>query len=177
MRKKTTKRYIATILCYVAFILRIELGNIQLEESLALELQDSNAAVALIQALKNTDGDTTAVTAVHNLLMVTLCRIRSNPFETSPCPFVLFLIFKNTTLSGMIRQPEDISGIISELKWPLRATGFHEIVIRLKDIKARENVGMEMGENVGAEVEENVGADWQSEVQEVSVEGDSPILK
>ena len=68
---------------------------------------------------------------------------------------------QNTTLSGMIRHPEDISGTISELKWPFCGTGFHEIVIKLKDMR----VGMD------------IGADWESDCQDVPVEGDSPILK
>lgn len=163
MREKTTNRYITIALCYLAFVLRIELGKIKLEdlEPLALEPIDSKAAVDLIQALKIDDGGSKAITAIHHLLMGTLHQLRSNPFETSSSPFTLFLIFKNTKPTGTIKEPDEISTTITELKWPLRATGFHEIVVRLKDIR----VGVD------------VGGDWQSEVQEVSVEGDSPILK
>jgi len=160
MREKTTSRYTALMLSYLAFLLRVKLGRIHLEEPLKLELPDSKAAATLIQALKSTDGNNAAVSAIHRLLMVTLCRQRANPFETTPSSFALFLIFKNTNLSGMIKRPEDISRIITEFKWPMRAAGFHEIVLRLRDIR----LGVE-------------GVDWQSEVEEVSVEGDSPILK
>ena len=61
----------------------------------------------------------------------------------------------------MIRHPEDLSGSVTEMKWPFRASGFHEIVLKLKDMR----VGID------------VGADWQSDVQDVPVEGDSPIMK
>jgi hypothetical protein len=165
MRRKTTRRYVRTILCYLTFILRIELGGIQLgnAQPLALELPHSNAAAALIQALKSSDNSKSAEalvnTAIHRLLMATLHQAR---FGTLRCPFTLFLVFINTKLSGVTRNPDDISGSVSELKWPLRAAGFHEIVVKLKEVK------------VGADA-----ADWQSEVdsEEVIVEGDSPILK
>jgi hypothetical protein len=162
MRQKTTNRYIAAMLCYLAFLLRIELGKIQTTAPLKLELPESNAAAALLETLRTKDeGGFSISIAIHRLLLVTLRQLRSNPFETTPCTFALFLIFKNTAASGAIKPPEEISSTISELKWPLRAAGFHEIVLKLKEAK----IGLQ------------TGADWQSDAQHGSAEGESPILK
>lgn len=36
--------------------------------------------------------------------------------------------------SGMIKHPEDISGTLSKLKWPLHGSSFWEIVQKLKGV-------------------------------------------
>jgi hypothetical protein len=43
----------------------------------------------------------------------------------------LFIVFRNVTESGQIKNPEDIRGTLTELKWPFRACAFREITVQL----------------------------------------------
>ncbi|KAG1735536.1 hypothetical protein EDB19DRAFT_1910603 [Suillus lakei] len=43
----------------------------------------------------------------------------------------LFIIFRNITESGWIKNPEDVRGMLAELKWPFHTSAFREITIQL----------------------------------------------
>jgi hypothetical protein len=44
-------------------------------------------------------------------------------------PCALFIMFRNITESGQIKNPDDIRGSLTELKWPFHASAFREITI------------------------------------------------
>jgi hypothetical protein len=142
MREKTVVRYVGRMLCFVAFMLRIQQNEVRAPELLKLFPASANAANRLLHDL-SANSDQTLV-SVHTLLVSVLREPRADPFQGSLSPFTLFFIFNNTTSSGMIKHPEDISGTISEMKWPLRAAGFYQIVIELQE-RFAENAGTEMG--------------------------------
>jgi len=54
--------------------------------------------------------------------------------KNSHCPGHYFIIFQNVKISGQIGSIEDIGKTLSELKWPLRATMFWEILNQLEDL-------------------------------------------
>jgi hypothetical protein len=126
MRGATADRYISCINCLFSFLLRIERGLIDFDIQLTGPV--SNAAKTVINGLSS---GTIERSDIHLLSMAVLQEVR-DPSVTTPSACVLFIIFKNVMLSGMIRYPENISGTLSELKWPFRATAFHEIYKELK---------------------------------------------
>ena len=135
--------------------------NVQLASTPpVLAQQESNAAAALLQTLLVSDSSAVG-SAVHCLIMTTLHVIWSNPFQGSLWLSTLYLLFRNTTLSGMIKHSEDISSSVSKSKWPLCANRFHEIVIKLKEMRE----------------EMDVGANWENDVQDVPIDGNTLIMK
>jgi hypothetical protein len=129
MRSKTTSRYINKMLCLLAFLLRIELGEVKYQP-LTFSNALSNAASILLEKLRSQDTHE----AVHRLLMAILRDIRVDPYQKALPACTLYVVFSNTTASGMITYPDQISGKISHLKWSLRATGFHDICMQLKKL-------------------------------------------
>ena len=81
--------------------------NVQLASKtpLVLAQQESNAAAAQFKLYWS---QIAAGSAVHCLVMTTIHVIWSNPFQGSLWLFTLYLLFRNTTLSGMIKHSEDL---------------------------------------------------------------------
>jgi hypothetical protein len=68
--------------------------------------------------------------AIHQLIMVILNRV--NASNGYVCPIARFIIYTNVLPSGQIRNPGDINGTLTELKWPFHASTFWEAVQQCK---------------------------------------------
>jgi hypothetical protein len=90
----------------------------------------STRAEELLTLLSSQDD---ASNAIHNLVMAVLSDSPSVQAEYK-WPGYYFMAFANVQPSGRIKDVHDIRGILSELKWPLRASAFWEIIqIRQKE--------------------------------------------
>lgn len=87
---------------------------------------------SLINALK-TDDSQLIDKALHDLTMSTL---NFQQLETANSNFISpvyrFIIYSSISLSGQILDPGRINGILTDLKWPFRASTFWEFVCRLE---------------------------------------------
>lgn len=136
MREKTTSHYVATMVCLLAFFLRIELGRVPYgDPEITLSTGISNAAAVLLNALQ---GNESLPLAIHRQIMSILQEPRTQGGSALPSIVTLFIVFRNTMPSGMIKHPEDISGTLSELKWPLRGSCFWDMVQKLKGVSDSE---------------------------------------
>jgi hypothetical protein len=137
MREKTTSNYVMTMVSLLAFFLRIELGKFPYgDPAVTLSTGASNAATVLLNALK---GNESLPLAIHRQISSILQEPRTQGSSGRPAVVALFIIFRNTMPSGMIKHPEDINGTLSELKWPLRASSFSEMVQKLKGVAILES--------------------------------------
>jgi hypothetical protein len=118
----------------IAFVLRARLG---LLESFELPLSPLISDKADQLLLKLSDGDDACATT-HQLIMAILSEIRGLD-SGNKCPGYFFIVFTNVLPSGKIRDVEDIRGTLSEIKWPLRASTFWEMVQRSKELVPGEN--------------------------------------
>lgn len=133
MRGKTTSRYIQSLTCLLAFILRVKSGQVKgYIEELTLAQPLSRASDILLQSLKCPGDQISLSDAIHSMVMSILHEPRVLPFRTSSSLSALFIVFSNVLASGMIKHPEEIRGTLSELKWTLRASAFVEIVRLLR---------------------------------------------
>jgi hypothetical protein len=135
MKPKTTMRYISAVSCLLTFVLRVQLGKVKLTghvQNVGISAPVSEASQRLLDCLRIPGTTATALQdAIHDLLMSLLQEPRKVSFNNSMSLCALFIIFRNVTESGQIRNPEDIRGTLTELKWPFRASAFREISIRL----------------------------------------------
>jgi hypothetical protein len=138
MRDTTTHHYVMTVVCLLAFFLRIELQRVPFGNPvITLSTSISNSTVVLLNALRGNAANESLPlqVAIHRQIMSILQEPRAQGTGSSlPSIATLFIIFRNTMPSGMIKHPEYISGTLSELKWTLRATSFWDIVLKLKEI-------------------------------------------
>jgi hypothetical protein len=141
MRDNTTKRYVMTMVCLLAFFLRIELGKVPYGNPVViLPTAASNAAAVLLNALK---GQKLLPLAIHRLIISILQEPRLQGGSALPSIVSLFIIFRNTMPSGMIKHPEDVSATLSELKWPFRGSSFWDIVQKLGSVAISDSEVME----------------------------------
>lgn len=127
-------RYISAISCLLTFVLRVNLGTVKLgggAQNFRISPLVSEASHRLLESLRSPDSGTTLADAIHHLLMSLLQEPRTIPFNTSMSLCALFIVFRNVTESGQIKNPEDIRGTLTELKWPFRASAFREITVQL----------------------------------------------
>lgn len=128
MRSQTTARYIRTVTRLIAFTLRAHRGLLAgFEFRLAPEL--SSCSDDLLQAVR---GQGNTEDAIHRLILALLSQVQGLSSAQCSSPTYYFIIFLNVTLSGTIKDPEYIHASTSELKWPLRATAFREMVRKLE---------------------------------------------
>jgi hypothetical protein len=122
---QTTQRYIRTITRMISFILRCHLNDLEgLHLTLSAPLPEK--ADQLISRLSEGED---ACMGVHELIVAILNQYL--PVGAGQdWPGYYFIVFDNVLLSGKIRDVDDIRGTLSELKWPLRAATFYEIVQR-----------------------------------------------
>jgi hypothetical protein len=135
MKQQTTMRYVSAISCLLSFVLRVKLGKVRLgggASNFEMSRPVSEASQRLLDSLSSPINQTTTLSdTIHNLLMSLLQKPRTIPFNTSILPCALFIVFRNVTESGQIKNPDDIRGTLTELKWPFHASAFREITIRL----------------------------------------------
>lgn len=84
MREKTVVRYVGRMLCFVAFMLRIQQNEVRAPELLKLFPASANAANRLLHDL-SANSDQTLV-SVHTLLVSVLREPRADPFQGSLSP-------------------------------------------------------------------------------------------
>lgn len=118
---------------FITFTLRAYrkcLADFQLD----LSSNVSEKAAELIAALRERED---IKNAVHQLVMAILSDdlvLESH----SRSPGYFFIIFQNFTLSGQIGTLENIDATLSELKWPMRASTFWQILIEIKEATAMD---------------------------------------
>jgi hypothetical protein len=134
MRSDTIARYVRTMTKMITFVLRAQL-RLLTDFELPLSPLVSNKTSELL--LKLSDGDN-ACTAIHQLVMAILSDVRGLDSGTK-CPGYYFIVFANVLPSGKIRDVEDIRGTLSEIKWPLRASTFWEMIQRFKELAPGED--------------------------------------
>jgi hypothetical protein len=111
---------------FLAFTLRVVAGAEVGSFPLAPSIVDHGRL--LIQDLE-TRGSVEEAT--HRLIMVILDTI--NVGDDFFCPLSRFIVYVNVLPSGQIRDPGNINGTLTELKWPSRASAFWETVLQFKE--------------------------------------------
>ena len=141
LRRKTLDRYLQTTTQFLTFTLRASSDlfhdrmNLMIAPSI---IEDSNS---LISALKSKN-DGLIENAIHKLMMSTL-NLPYKSKERFICPISRFIIYASVLPSGQIHDPGGVNGILTELKWPFRASTFWEMVQQCKELEENdENIEM-----------------------------------
>lgn len=149
MRDSTTNRYIRTIVRLIAFTLRAQLGSSDNSHpshfpqiNLASPISDSAQQLLSLLSAGN-PGVEECQNTIHQLIISILSQIREIP-PRYQCPGHYFIIFDNVRLSGQIKDVQDIETTLSEIKWPLRASAFWEILQRSTSIPDGDSKALEM---------------------------------
>lgn len=131
MRRDTTARNVGTMSRFLAFLVRLHKSREAQNSGVALDSKiptncpdDLLEAISSLLKAKESVSNSTLSDEIHQIV----CRVLSLPRDQNP--FMDFLVFRNVKPSGMICLPSDIAHRISEIKWPFRATTFHEIASR-----------------------------------------------
>ena len=91
---------------------------------------------SLMNALESNDNKLIDDT-LHKLIM-SILNIQYTPKGNFTCPLYMFIVYSSVSPSGQILDPGGVNGILSELKWPLHASTFWEIVIQQSDTEHPE---------------------------------------
>ena len=94
----------------------------------------------LLNALESDDGQlplaaTRIDDALHKLTMLML-NFQHKQKGNFICPIYRFIIYSSISSSGQILNPAGVNGILTELKWPFRASTFWEIVCQLEQLES-----------------------------------------
>lgn len=85
---------------------------------------------SLVNALKSDDSQLID-DALHKLTM-SILNFQHQPKGNFICPVYRFIIYSSISPSGQILDPGGVNGILTDLKWPFRASTFWEIVCQLE---------------------------------------------
>lgn len=149
MRGSTTNRYIRTIARLIAFTLRAQLGCSDDSHpshlpQINLASPISDCARHLLSLLSTSKpGVEESQNTIHHLIIAILSQTREIP-PRYQCPGHYFIIFDNVRLSGQIKDVQDIETTLSEIKWPLRASAFWEILQQSASIPEGDSKALEM---------------------------------
>lgn len=93
----------------------------------------------LIQVLKSKNAELIE-DAIHKLTMSILnCLYTGKSKENLVCPLARFIIYTSVLPTGKIEDPAGVNATLTELKWPLRASTFWEMVRRFEDETSQED--------------------------------------
>jgi hypothetical protein len=116
---------------FLAFTLRAS-SNVRGDEmNLMIAPTIITESNSLVEALKS-KVEELIENAIHKLTMAILnCPSKAN--ERFICPLSRFILYASLSPSGRFDDPKGINATLTELKWPLRASTFWEIVLQSQD--------------------------------------------
>jgi len=130
MRNSTVVEYTRTIIRLVAFTLRAYAGDL-VDFEHELSPTPLTSALSLLKCMESSQHSLDQCQeGLHHLLWSLLTERVGEGNNRSPVD--LFMVFANVKSSGQIQELDNISHFLATLQWPLRTTGFLEVVQRLK---------------------------------------------
>lgn len=135
LRRKTVMRYTNRIISLVCFFLRIKQGKV---EGYKADLLPDDIDICITKLISCLEARRATVFNVHELLCSVL-KERRQLSSTSLSPLVFFLVCSNVTQYGGIENPDHIASVLTDIKWPFRASAFQAIKLALEDAEKESN--------------------------------------